>query len=81
LADKIRQRDEILSGDLFRLADEKNRRKLLVGLEHGIAAKTQEVDDLAAVVGDPETVVDARGWRATGSSRSSATFTSRSPSP
>ena len=62
LADKVRQRDEILSGDLFRLADEKDRRKLLAGLEHDITAQTQEVNKLAAVVGDPETVADAKGW-------------------
>lgn len=62
LADKIRQRDEILSGELFPLAGEKDRRRLLVGLERDIATKTREVDDLAAVVGDPETVADAKGW-------------------
>jgi hypothetical protein len=62
LADKIRQRDEILSGDLFPLAEEKARRRLLADLERDIAAKTHEVNELAAVMGDPETVTDAKGW-------------------
>lgn len=62
LADKVRQRDEILSGEMFPLAEEKVRRGLLAGLERNITAKTREVDDLAAVAGDPETVADAKGW-------------------
>jgi hypothetical protein len=62
LADKVRQRDEILSGQMFPLAEEKVRRRLLAALERDISAKTREVDDLAAVVGDPETVTDAKGW-------------------
>ncbi len=61
LADKIRQRDEILSGGPSRPADA-DRHKLLAGLERDIAIKTQEVDGLAAVVVDPETVTDAKGW-------------------
>jgi hypothetical protein len=62
LADKVRQRDEILSGDLFPLAEDKVRRRLLADLERDITAKTREVDDLAAVVGDSESVADAKGW-------------------
>lgn len=31
-------------------------------LESDIAAKAKAVDDLAEVVGDPETVADANGW-------------------
>lgn len=62
LADKTRQRDEILSGDLFPLAQEKVRRRLRADLDRDIAAKAREVGDLAAVVGDPETVTDAKGW-------------------
>jgi hypothetical protein len=62
LADKIRQRDELLSGELFPHAPEKERRRLLASLEHDIAIKAKEVDDLLAVIGDPEKVADARGW-------------------
>lgn len=62
LASKVRERDEILTGELFRCAPEKDRRRLLASLERGIAAKTREVDDLLAIIGDPETVADASGW-------------------
>jgi hypothetical protein len=62
LAGKIRQREQILSGEAFRLADEGGRRRLVAGLEYDIAAGTREADDLAAVVGDPQTVSDAGGW-------------------
>ena len=42
--------------------DQDRVRALLAGLEHDIIAQTQEVDKLAAVVGDLETVADAKGW-------------------
>ncbi len=39
-------------------------RRLVAGLEREIAATTREADDLAAVVGDPEGVADAKaGFR------------------
>jgi hypothetical protein len=62
LASKVRERDEIITGERFRCGPENERRRLLADLERGIAAKTTEVDDLLAVVGDPETVADANGW-------------------
>ena len=49
LGDAIRQRDEILSGDLFPLASEKDRRHLLASLERDIAAKTREAADLPSL--------------------------------
>jgi hypothetical protein len=62
LADTIRQRDEIRAGGLFPRADDDDRRQLLDHLENAITARTQEAAGLAAAVGDPETVPDARGW-------------------
>jgi hypothetical protein len=62
LADKIRERDEIVSGELFPLVSENKRRELLESLERDIAAKTKEIDGLIVVVGDPESVADANGW-------------------
>ncbi len=62
LADGIRQRDEILSGDRFPLAIENDQRRLLAGLEGEIAAEKKRAIDLAVAVGDPETVADANGW-------------------
>lgn len=63
LADKIRQRDEIVSDGRFAFDDDKDRhRKLVASLERDIAARTREACDLAAVVGDPESVADADGW-------------------
>ena len=62
LDSKVRERDEILSGELFPCAPEKDKRRLLTNLERDIAAKAKEVDQLLAVVGDPETVADAKGW-------------------
>jgi hypothetical protein len=53
LADNVRQRDEILSGEMFPLAEETVRRRLLADLERDITAKTREVDELAAMVGEP----------------------------
>jgi hypothetical protein len=61
LADTIRQRDELLAGGRSWLAGDEDGRKLLASLERRIAAKTKEADELAAVVGDPETVPDAQG--------------------
>lgn len=62
LADTIRQRDELLSGARSRLVGDDEGRKLLATLERSIAAETTQVQDLAAAVGDPETVADAQGW-------------------
>ena len=62
LADKIRERDEIISRDLFPLIDDRQRDRHLAALEPAIAAGQRAVDELAAVVGDPETVCDERGW-------------------
>jgi DNA repair exonuclease SbcCD ATPase subunit len=62
LADKVRERDEIISRDLFPLIDDRQRDRHLAALEPAIAAGQRAVDELAAVVGDPETVCDERGW-------------------
>jgi hypothetical protein len=62
LDSKVRERDEILSGELFPGAPEKDKRRLLANLERDIPDKTKDVDQLLAVIGDPETVADARGW-------------------
>ena len=40
------------------------RRVLLAKAEKRIAAKSKEVEDVLAVIGDPETVCDERGWLA-----------------
>ena len=61
LDSKVRERDDIISGELFPGAPEQDKRRLLANLERDIAAKTKEVDQLLAVVGDPETVADAKG--------------------
>jgi hypothetical protein len=62
VAGMIRQRDEILAGDLYPHADDDDRRQLRDHLDHAITAQTQEADGFAAAAGDPETVADARGW-------------------
>jgi len=62
LDSKIRKRDEILSGEMFPCAPAQDKRRLLANLERDIAAKTKDIDELLAVVGDPETVADAKGW-------------------
>lgn len=62
LAGKEREREEILSGELFPLAPQGERRELLDILERAITRTSQDVDALLAVAGDPETVADARGW-------------------
>jgi hypothetical protein len=62
LADKVRERDEIISRALFPLIDDRQRNWHLAALEPKIAAGQRAVDELAAVVGDPETVCDERGW-------------------
>jgi hypothetical protein len=51
LAATISQRDERLSGGRSRLAGDEDGRKLLATLERDIAAKTREVEELAAIVG------------------------------
>jgi hypothetical protein len=62
LADQVRERDGLLRRELFRATDDKRRQEHLAGLETVIAAATQAVDKLAAVMGDAETVPDERGW-------------------
>jgi hypothetical protein len=62
LASKVREREQILSGDMFPAAPEQKKRRLLADLERDIAAKTKKVDRFIAVIGDPETVPDAKGW-------------------
>lgn len=62
LADKIRERDELLAADVARLPAKDYRRSLLATAERAIVVKSKEVEDLLAVIGDPETVADARGW-------------------
>jgi hypothetical protein len=61
LAGKVREREDILSGELFPLAPQGERRELLDILERAITRTSHEVDALLAVAGDPETVADARG--------------------
>jgi hypothetical protein len=62
LASKVRERDEIISRDMFPLTDDRRRVKHLAALEDAIAAGQRVVDELAAAVGDAETVCDERGW-------------------
>ena len=62
LAGKVRERDEIVSRDLFPLIGDRQRDRHLAALERAIAAGQRAVDELAVVVGDPETVCDERGW-------------------
>jgi hypothetical protein len=62
LADTVRDRDEIISRDLFPLIDDRQRNRHLAALEPAIAAGQRAVDELAAVAGDPEMVCDERGW-------------------
>lgn len=62
LADKARERDEIISPKVFQAMDDWQRDGYLAGLEAEITAGQRAVDELAAVAGDPETVCDERGW-------------------
>ena len=62
LADKVRERDEIISRKLFQATDDGECDRYLAGLEAEITAGQRAADELAAVVGDPETVCDERGW-------------------
>ena len=62
LAAKVRERDEIISRKLFQATDDGECDRYLAGLEAEITAGQRAVDELAAVVGDPETVCDERGW-------------------
>ena len=61
LADKVRERDEIISRKLFQATDDGERDRYLAGRAE-ITAGQRAADELAAVVGDPETVCDERGW-------------------
>jgi hypothetical protein len=62
LADKARERDEVISRELFPGMEDARRDRYLAGLEAAIAARQRVVDELAALVGDAETVCDERGW-------------------
>ena len=62
LADKILERHEIISRERFPLIDDRQRDTHLAALKTVIAARQRTVDELAAAVGDPETVPDEHGW-------------------
>lgn len=62
LADRVRERDEIVSGQLFSAMDDKRKQEYVAGLDGAITTLTETADRLAAAVGDPETVVDREGW-------------------
>jgi hypothetical protein len=61
LTAKVRERDEIISRELFPRMEDARRDRHLAGLQAEIDAGQRAVDQLAALVGDPETVCDARG--------------------
>lgn len=62
LANKVRERDEIISRGLFAAMEDSKRDKCLAGLEAAIAAGQWAVSELADLVSDPEPVPDKRGW-------------------
>jgi hypothetical protein len=62
LTDAIRDRDEYLAAGVAQLPAKEYRRDLLAKAEKTIAAKSKEVRELLAVIGDPETVCDEDGW-------------------
>jgi hypothetical protein len=62
LADVIHERDELLAAGAAQAPAKDPRRGLLATAKKTIAAKSKEVDDLLAVIGDPETVCDKDGW-------------------
>lgn len=63
LADKIRERDEMVSVGQFALDDDKDHHHgLVASVERDIAARTREACNLVAVVGDPESVANVDGW-------------------
>jgi hypothetical protein len=62
LADQIRQRDELRALDLSQLPAKDPCRGRLAKVERAITAKSKEVNDLLAVIGEPETVCGAEGW-------------------
>jgi hypothetical protein len=61
LADHMRDRDELLARDLSR-PEMGYFRSRLDTAERAIAAQSKKVEDLLAVIGDPETVCDEAGW-------------------
>jgi hypothetical protein len=61
LADHIRDRDELLARDLSH-PEMGYFRSRLDTVERAIARKSKEVEELLAVIGDPETVCDQAGW-------------------
>jgi hypothetical protein len=62
LVDHIRDRDELLAEGAAQLPANEYRRGRMDTAERAIAAKSKEVQDLLAVIGDPETVCDEGGW-------------------
>jgi hypothetical protein len=62
LADKVRERNEIISREIFPGMGDEQRDRHLAALEAKIGEGERAVEELAAVVGDPETVCDERGW-------------------
>jgi hypothetical protein len=60
--DNIRERDELLAAGVAQLPAKDYRHVLLAAAENTIATKSKEVEDLLAVIGDPETVCDEGGW-------------------
>lgn len=59
------ERDELAGyrdGTLFPKMDGTRRREKIADLEQSIADRRTEIDRLAPIVGDPETVVDQNGW-------------------
>jgi hypothetical protein len=62
LADALRERDELLTAGAAQAPAKDPRRDLLATAKKTVAAKSKEVDDLLAVIGDPETVCDKDGW-------------------
>ena len=63
LAAKTRERNEVISRELFPGMEDARRDRYLAGLEAAIATRRLVVDELAALVGDAETVCDEYGWR------------------
>jgi hypothetical protein len=61
LNDAIRDRDEFLAARVAQLPAQEYRSVLLAKAEKTIAVKSKEVQDLLAVIGDPETVCDKDG--------------------
>ena len=63
LGHELEDLEEYRAGTRFPKMDAEKRANAVAGLEKSIAARRAEVDRLAAVVGDPEDVVDENGRR------------------